>query len=142
MKFLDKVKEDYKIAVVNTDEFGENVTYIPASEILILADKNDNYVVDSDGCYIGVGENAFEEKTIKAQIFRRGLFPNEQNVSRIVSREIEILISTDPDEGIQDIKKGQDKVRLALSIGQSEIEFFVASIIEKDTAMARILLMR
>jgi hypothetical protein len=142
MKFLDKVKEDYKIAVVNTDEFGEEVTYLSEGVTELLGDIQDNYILDIDDNYIQVGGSDSIEKVIKAMITRRGLVPNEQNVSRIVSREIEILISTDPDEGIATIKKGRDKVRVALYTGQPAVEFFVASVLEKDEAMARLLLMR
>lgn len=142
MRLFDKIQEDYREAILNLNEFGEEVTYVSKAYEKFLMDTEESYIQDVDENYIVVDYTEETSKTIKALPFRSTITPNEQNANRTIVREMEILILCDEEYGIPSVKKGEDIISVPVQIGQDPVDFVVGAIIEKDEAIYRLRLMR
>lgn len=85
MSFKDQLSSDALNTFLNSDEFAEEITYIP-----------------SGGA----------SKIIKAVIVREGLEPSSENASRSLRKQAEIYIANDDVEGVASIDKKDDRITL------------------------------
>ena len=115
MTFKTQVKNDVINCLLNSDEFGELITYTPKG---------------STG------------KSIKAQVFRQGIIPASEDTGRVLQSQVEIIIANDATYGVTSINKGGDTVSLPERIGGSSITFSVADILKQDEGLWHLLLQK
>jgi len=85
MSFKDQLSQDSIITFLNSDEFAEEITYIPS-----------------------VGP----PKIIKAVIVREGLEPSSENASRSLRKQADVYIANDETDGVIAIDKKDDRITL------------------------------
>jgi hypothetical protein len=115
--FKSIMASDAGSAVLNGNEFAEDVVYTPAGG---------------------------QSKTIKAIVERRRILPASEDSNRVLVGTLEITIARDAVLGILNISKGQnpDQVLVSQVIGGSGVNFFVADILSQDEGMWHLLLQK
>ncbi|MCD6459408.1 hypothetical protein J7L67_01920 [bacterium] len=106
MTFKSLVQDDLKNVFLNTNEFAEEIVYMP---------KNGT------------------AKTIVALISRDRIEPVEENRYRSLQKECEVIISKLDSNGISSINEGQDKVSFPEYEGGSNKDWAVLEILKADT---------
>ena len=109
------MKEDFKNTFLNSDEFAEEILYVPVTGA---------------------------SRTINAIVDRRRVTPAGEDTGRILLGQVEIIISTDATEGVATIQKGIDKFSLPEVLGGISINWGIADILVHDEAMWHILLQK
>jgi hypothetical protein len=115
MSFKTQLNDDVVNCFLNTDEFGEPISYTPK------------------------GGTA---KSIKAQVFRQGIAPASEDTGRVLQSQVEIIIANDATYGVTSINKGGDTVSLPERIGGSNVTFSVADILKQDDGLWHLLLQK
>ena len=107
-----KMQDDAKAIFLNTGEFSETITYIPHNG---------------------------SAKTINAIIVREQLQPGQEDAGRILRDQYEIYISTDADDGVAVVTKGQDAVQFPKIPGGTNSTWMVLDILGVDDGMYHLL---
>ena len=108
MSFKDQIKNDALNVFLNANQFAENITYTK----------------DAVG------------KQIQAVVVRKPLQPASEDNARIGVNDFEIYISANPSYGIDVIRRGKDKVTLALYEGSSQMcDCLVVEVLESDSGL-------
>ena len=108
MSFKDQIKNDAVGVFLNPDQFAETVTYT------------------KDGI----------PKAIQAVVVRKTLQPASEDNARIGVNDFEIYISADPVSGIDVIRRGKDKVTIALYEGSAQLnDYLVVEVLESDLGL-------
>ena len=104
-------------AVLNGNEFAEDVVYTPAGG---------------------------QAKTIKAIVERKRLMPASPDSGRVLLGTLEVMIARDAVLGVLTINKGQnpDQVFVPEVVGGPQVNFFVADILKQDEGMWHLLLQK
>ena len=110
MSFKELQLEDAKNALLNTDEFAEEIKYASYGKWPV---------------------------TIKAVIVRERLDPGSENMGRSLRNEAEVYILNDETEGIVSIDKKRDRITLQES--NEEVTARISEVLGKDDALWRLL---
>lgn len=115
MAFKSDLAQDAAKTFLNSDEFAEDITYIPKGGVA---------------------------KVVKAVVNRKRIDPASEDAGRILINQCEIFIANDAVSGIASINKGGDLVSLAEVIGGSQIDWVVADILAQDEGVWQLLLQK
>lgn len=113
--FKDQLASDAANVFLNSNEFAEEITYIPS---------------------IGTS------RIIKAIVDRKRVTPAGEDTGRIVLDQTEITIANDPVYGLDAIQKGVDKFSFPEVIDGSNITWAVQDILGQDAGMWRLLVQK
>lgn len=112
MTFKAMQLEDAKNALLNTNEFAEEITYAPYGKW---------------------------PKVIKALVIRERLDPGSENMGRSLRNEAEVYILNDEADGVTLIDKKNDRITIA-GPGGEEVISRISEILDKDAATWRLLI--
>jgi len=115
MTLKAQIINDSVSCFLNNDEFAEMITYTPKG---------------------GVG------KSIRAQVFRRGIVPASEDTGRVLQGQVEIYIANDATYGVTSINKGGDTVSLPERTGGVSVTYSVADILQQDEGLWHLLLQK
>lgn len=107
MSFKDQLSPDSINTFLNTNEFAEEITYIPS-----------------------VGP----PRIIRAVVVREGLEPSSENMSRSLKNQAEVYIANDDTDGVTQIDKKDDRVTLNDVEGTAR-EARINEILSRDEGM-------
>lgn len=115
MTFREMMLSDFLGTILNNDELSENVSYTPS------------------------GSSA---RTIKAVIVRERIEPNGPDRGNLVFRSAEIYIANHSASGVSTVTKNRDIVSFPVQIGESNVDWTVTEILDKDDAAFHIRVVR
>ena len=108
MTLKSLMMNDMSNTFLNTDEFGESITYVTKAGV---------------------------EKSISAVVSRGRLDPDEETAGRSLSDEIEIRIANDSTAGVTSVDAGFDKVKVPEYLGEAADTWRIVEILSHDASM-------
>jgi hypothetical protein len=115
MSLKDQLSQDAVNSFLNSDEFGEAITYTP-----------------KDGA----------AKQITALVIRERLKPGDEDSGRILRNQCEVYIANDATNGVTSVDKGDDILAFPILLDEDSVEWVVVDIISKDSGMWHLLVSR
>ena len=115
MSFKNELSKDMINTFLNTDEFAETITYTSKGEA---------------------------PREIKAIVNRRRLDPRAEDMGRVLTKEVELIVANDAEAGIISVNKGQDEVSLPELTGGPAISWIVSDILNQDEGAWHLLLQK
>ncbi len=111
MTFKSQIKEDALNYFLNTNEFAEEITYIPAGGI---------------------------SRIIKALVNRGQIAPGRQDEQRTLQNQAELFVLNDETQGISQINKKDDRITFTDLEGDTK-ECRIVEVLDKDEALWHLL---
>ena len=115
MSFKNELSKDMINTFLNTDEFAETVVYTPKGEA---------------------------PREIKAIVNRRRIEPRAEDMGRVLTKEVELIVANDAEAGIVSVNKGQDEVSFPEVTGGPAISWIVTDILNQDEGAWHLLLQK
>jgi len=114
MSFKDQLAVDAVLTLLNTDEFAEDIVYVPKGAAA---------------------------RSIKAIVDRHRITPDGET-DRTLQNQVEIRIANHATYGVEAVNKGGDTVILEDRVGGVEVTYAVVDILGQDEGMWQLLLQK